>query len=418
MREGTLRRGRRSEERGITKSCHGDRAGRIFPPRCSPRRRASRSWVAWAARSLNSSALLGAARSCSSTSSGSSTIAAAGTPLPLLRRVAGMAGGTRAWGGAREHVRVRPCPRVAAGPAEALARGELSYAKVRALTRVATPETEARLLREARGTAVHVERIVRGWRRVDRQAEAREAARQHAGRALHVYQDEDGTVVLARAADAGGGRSAPAGPRRGPRDAATSGAGSRCRPRCHPTRPRRPRPGRRSRRPAGPAGRRRCIRRSIPGRRGSGTRSWCTWTPRYWRIRSSPGSRCWRTCAHVPAGTSQRWLRLEPGGDAARRERGGCVEVGAERGRLRRRCGGRCTIATGAAGSRSARPVRRGAPRARPWRRAARPRWRTSCCCVAGITGRWTRMAACWSAAPDGDAPGPVADGGVLPGFR
>jgi 5-methylcytosine-specific restriction endonuclease McrA len=81
--------------------------------------------------------------------------------------------------------------------AEALARGELSYAKVRALTRVATAETEARLLAVGRaGTAVHVERIVRGWRRVDRRAEAREAARQHAGRALHVYQDEDGTVVL------------------------------------------------------------------------------------------------------------------------------------------------------------------------------------------------------------------------------
>jgi 5-methylcytosine-specific restriction endonuclease McrA len=31
---------------------------------------------------------------------------------------------------------------------------------------------------------------------VDRQVEAREAACQHAGRALHVYQDEDGTVVL------------------------------------------------------------------------------------------------------------------------------------------------------------------------------------------------------------------------------
>jgi len=81
--------------------------------------------------------------------------------------------------------------------AEALARGELSYAKVRAITRVATPETEARLLAVGRaGTAVHVERIVRGWRRVDRQAEAREAKRQHAGRALHVYQDEGGTVVL------------------------------------------------------------------------------------------------------------------------------------------------------------------------------------------------------------------------------
>ena len=79
----------------------------------------------------------------------------------------------------------------------ALASGELSYAKVRALTRVATPETEARLLAVGRaGTAVHVERIVRGWRRVDRLAEAREAARQHKSRALHAFQDEDGMVVL------------------------------------------------------------------------------------------------------------------------------------------------------------------------------------------------------------------------------
>jgi hypothetical protein len=68
---------------------------------------------------------------------------------------------------------------------------------VRALTRIATPETEARLLAVGRaGTAAHVESIVRGWRQVDRQAEAREATRQHAGRALHVYQDDDGTVVL------------------------------------------------------------------------------------------------------------------------------------------------------------------------------------------------------------------------------
>ena len=100
-------------------------------------------------------------------------------------------------GAAREHVRVARALGTLPGLAAALARGELSYAKVRALTRVATPETEARLLAVGRaGTAVHVERIVRGWRRVDRQAEAREAARQHAGRALHVYQDEDGTVVL------------------------------------------------------------------------------------------------------------------------------------------------------------------------------------------------------------------------------
>src|SRR5204863_6987839 len=65
------------------------------------------------------------------------------------------------------------------------------------VTRVATPETEERLLAVGRaGTTEHVERIVRGWRRVDRNAEAREAARQHAGRALHVYPAEDGAVSV------------------------------------------------------------------------------------------------------------------------------------------------------------------------------------------------------------------------------
>src|SRR5437660_4166927 len=100
-------------------------------------------------------------------------------------------------GAAREKVRVARALGTLPRLAQALARGELSYAKVRALTRVATPETEERLLAVARaGTAAHVERIVRGWRRVDRNAEARETRRQHASRALHVWQDEDGTVVL------------------------------------------------------------------------------------------------------------------------------------------------------------------------------------------------------------------------------
>jgi 5-methylcytosine-specific restriction endonuclease McrA len=100
-------------------------------------------------------------------------------------------------GAARERVRVARALGTLPLLAQALARGELSYAKVRALTRVATPETEERLLNVGRaGTAAHVERIVRGWRRVDRIAEARETARQHACRALHVQQDDDGTVVL------------------------------------------------------------------------------------------------------------------------------------------------------------------------------------------------------------------------------
>src|SRR6267143_5318356 len=100
-------------------------------------------------------------------------------------------------GAARERVRVARALATLPRLAQALARGELSYAKVRALTRVATPETEERLLAVGRaGTACHVERIVRGWRRVDRLAEAKETAQRHHSRALRVYQDEDGMVVV------------------------------------------------------------------------------------------------------------------------------------------------------------------------------------------------------------------------------
>ena len=107
----------------------------------------------------------------------------------MVRRARPRRGARACAGGAR----ARDVPLLA----RALARGELSYAKVRALTRVATPETEERLLKIGRaGTAAHVECIVRGWRKVDRIAEAREARRQHGGRALHVYQDEDGMVTV------------------------------------------------------------------------------------------------------------------------------------------------------------------------------------------------------------------------------
>src|ERR1700730_18065983 len=85
-------------------------------------------------------------------------------------------GGGLDLGAARERVRVARALGTLPLLAEALGRGELSYAKVRALTRVATPETEARLLAVGRaGTAAHVERIVRGWRRVDRRGGGRRA---------------------------------------------------------------------------------------------------------------------------------------------------------------------------------------------------------------------------------------------------
>src|SRR5205807_2313322 len=124
-------------------------------------------------------------------------------------------------GAAREKVRVARALGALPRLARALGRGELSYAKVRALTRVATPATEERLLAVGKaGTAQHVERIVRGWRRVDRQAEARETARRHPARALHVYQDDDGMVRIR-------GRALPGrGPRRRPRAGRCRRAGS------------------------------------------------------------------------------------------------------------------------------------------------------------------------------------------------
>ena len=78
-----------------------------------------------------------------------------------------------------------------------MARGELSYSKVRALTRVATEQTEATLLMIAlHGTAQHVEAVVRGYRRARQAAELEREAVQHAGRALRWWHDEDGALVL------------------------------------------------------------------------------------------------------------------------------------------------------------------------------------------------------------------------------
>jgi hypothetical protein len=100
-------------------------------------------------------------------------------------------------GAARQRVRVARALGSLPLLAGALACEELSYAKVRALTRIATPEIEERLLAVAKaGTACHVERIVRGWRRVDAAAGARETAQRHKSRSVHVYQDEDGMVII------------------------------------------------------------------------------------------------------------------------------------------------------------------------------------------------------------------------------
>ena len=100
-------------------------------------------------------------------------------------------------GAAREHVRVARALGELPRLRDALRRGAVSYSKVRAVTRVATPETEQALLDVAlAGTEAHVEQIVRTWRRVDRAAEAAEDAQRHAARSLATWVDEDGMVVV------------------------------------------------------------------------------------------------------------------------------------------------------------------------------------------------------------------------------
>src|SRR5690606_6431856 len=104
-----------------------------------------------------------------------------------------------ALGPAREKVRVARALGALPGISAAMRSGTLSYSKVRALTRVATAETEAELLEfAAHGTTAHVERLVRAWRQVDR-AEAAERDRErarHEARRLTLQEDEDGSWVV------------------------------------------------------------------------------------------------------------------------------------------------------------------------------------------------------------------------------
>jgi hypothetical protein len=79
----------------------------------------------------------------------------------------------------------------------AFAKGEVSYSKVRALTRIANPANEDYLLMVAtHGTANHVDRLVRAYRGVERREERERAERQHDERHLTHTIDDDGAVVI------------------------------------------------------------------------------------------------------------------------------------------------------------------------------------------------------------------------------
>lgn len=124
--------------------------------------------------------------------------AGAKTPASWLSWALGIAPST-----AREHVRValrlRECPQVR----QRMAAGTLSYSKTRAITRVATPETEDMLLRWADSAPAHVlERIITDARRQQR-AESEPEDRDDLG--LTRRWREDGTYELVLRVDAGVG---------------------------------------------------------------------------------------------------------------------------------------------------------------------------------------------------------------------
>ncbi len=80
---------------------------------------------------------------------------------------------------------------------EAMDRGEVSFSKVRALTRVATPDTESELLSYARASsAADLERLVRGWKAMDRAGEERVERLRHRLRSFSVFPDGEGMYVV------------------------------------------------------------------------------------------------------------------------------------------------------------------------------------------------------------------------------
>ena len=100
---------------------------------------------------------------------------------------------------AREKVRVARALEHLPEISALFAKGELSYSKVRALTRVATPATESGLVNIAlHGTASHVEKIVRKYRWTERRDAGKLAQQRHLDRQLSYFFEGDDFVIHGR----------------------------------------------------------------------------------------------------------------------------------------------------------------------------------------------------------------------------
>lgn len=98
---------------------------------------------------------------------------------------------------AREHLRVAKALELLPKVDAAFAEGRLSYSKVRAITRAASPENEDLLLMTAQhGTASQLERLVAQYRRARRFEDRDFAFDQYRAREVDWRYDEDGGVVI------------------------------------------------------------------------------------------------------------------------------------------------------------------------------------------------------------------------------
>jgi hypothetical protein len=100
-------------------------------------------------------------------------------------------------GAAREKLRVAHAIEKLPCIAKAMAEGKLSYSKVRALTRIADEANEGQLLKIALyGTASHVEKLVRSYRRAMDAKELTREAIQQRDQSLTCFTDTDGSLVI------------------------------------------------------------------------------------------------------------------------------------------------------------------------------------------------------------------------------
>ncbi len=102
-----------------------------------------------------------------------------------------------ALGAAREKLRTAHAlvglPRIA----EAMAEVRLSFSKVRAMTRVAEPANEEMLLNIGlNGTATHVEKLVRSYRRAKESQELSREAQQQRNQSLWWFHEPDGSLTI------------------------------------------------------------------------------------------------------------------------------------------------------------------------------------------------------------------------------